>query len=548
MFHLFIVFPYFATIMRCKIYYPIALAAVIHLLCPLKLKAQLISEKGRTMESSNNTLSKNLQDASRIGRTSGSKAPEFQELYDYEVSAKNLVSATFPYQTLLHRAYVIMLAEQKIISHEEAKSILNGLVRVDKLAVQNPSLQVYLPYEAQLIKEVGSVGGKMHIGRSRNDLDNTTNRMYLRDQLLEVIEGVIRLRTAIQTKALEHLQTVMVIYTHRKEAQPGTLAHYLTAIDESLAKCLVRYLQLYERIDQCPLGSGASGGTSWALDRYRVADLLGFNQLVVNTIEGAAGWDHIAEFAADNAIFMSDLSRLASELQLWSTDEYNSVELDNSYAGISSMMPQKKNPDALERTRKAAAITTGQLMSVLTSLNSIEYQHSGVRVMLELKSLDALLAATHTMTGVVSTLHVNKETMARYARENFSTMTDLADVLVKSAHLDFRDAHEVIASVVNNAIAEKKTADQITLAMIQTAAKERLGHELTISEKQLQTALDPAQSVAHKTGPGMPAMSSVMEMISNGQKDVAAKSAWLEKNKAYLSRKKEALMELVKQY
>jgi argininosuccinate lyase len=531
--------------MNFQICYPVALATLLHLCLPLKLKAQLISEKNLASE---DTLRKNLQDASRIGRTSGSKAPEFQELYDYEVSAKNLVNATFPYQTLLHKAYVIMLAEQKIISRAEAKSILNGLVKVDKLAIEHPSLQVYLPYEAQLIKEVGSVGGKMHIGRSRNDLDNTTNRMFLRDELLEVIGAVIQLRTAIQTKALDHLQTVMVIYTHRKEAQPGTLAHYLTAIDESLSKNLARYQQLYERMDQCPLGAGASGGTSWALNRYRVAHLLGFGQLVVNTIEGVAGWDHIAEFAADNAIFMSDLSRLASELQLWSTDEYNSVELDNSYAGISSMMPQKKNPDALERTRKASAITTGQLMSVLTSLNGIEYQHSGVRVMLEPKSLDALLAATHTMTGAVSTLHVNKETMARYARENFSTMTDLADLLVKSANLDFRDAHEVIASVVNHAIAEKKTADQITVEMIQTAAKERLGHELTISKKQLQAALDPVQSVARKTGPGMPAASSVKQMIAAGQKDVATKLSWLEKQKTHLSRKNNELMELVKKY
>ncbi|MET4140293.1 hypothetical protein [Pedobacter sp. UYP1] len=178
----------------------------------------------------------------------------------------------------------------------------------------------------------------------------------------------------------------------------------------------------------------------------------------------------------------------------------------------------------------------------------IEYQHSGVRVMLEPKTLNALLAATHTMTGVVSTLHVNKETMLRYAKENFSTMTDLADLLVRTANLDFRDAHEVIAAVVNHAITANKTADQIKLEMIQTEAKERLGHGLTISEKQLQSALDPVQSVAHKTGPGMPAMSSVMQMLTNGQKDVAAQALWLEKQKVYLDRKNHELMELVKSY
>lgn len=534
--------------MKFKIRQVVIVFIAVNLLFCLQLKAQFINGKSSETALSAGISGKALQDASRIGRTSGSKAPEFQELYDYETSSSNLVGVTFPYQSLLHKAYVIMLADQNIINHNEAKTILTGLLKVDQLAKENPALQVYLPYEAQLIKEVGNVGGKMHIGRSRNDLDNTTNRMFLRDQLLQVIGSVLQLRTAIQTKALDHLQTIAVIYTHRKEAQPGTLAHYLTAIDESLSKSLDRYLQLYQRINQCPLGSGASGGTSWKLDRNRVADLLGFDQLAVNTIEGAAGWDHIAEFAADNAIFMSELSRLASELQLWSTDEYNSVELDNAYAGISSMMPQKKNPDALERTRKASAITTGQLMAILTSLNGIEYQHSGVRVMLEPKSLDALLAATHTMTGVVRTLHVNKEVMLKYAKENFSTMTDLADLLVRNANLDFRDAHEIIAAVVNRAITEKKTADQITLEMIQGAAKEKMGHELTITEKQLQSALDPVQSVAHKTGPGMPAAPAVMQMILTGQKDAAAKLYWLEKQKTYLSRKNQELMKLAASY
>ncbi|WP_110829606.1 argininosuccinate lyase [Pedobacter nutrimenti] len=534
--------------MKFKFYPLYSLAVLTYFLLPLKSKAQFLNEKVSTTDSSKNTRLKNLSDASRIGRASGSKAAEFQELYDYEVSSKNLIGETFPYQTLLHKAYVIMLAEQKILNPDEAKNILQGILKVDQLAVKNTALQVYLPYESQLIKEVGSTGGKMHIGRSRNDLDNTTNRLYLRDQLLEVISAVIQLREAIQSTALLHLETIMPIYTHRKEAQPGTLAHYLTAIDESLSKSLMRYIELYDRIDQCPLGSGASGGTSWDLNRQRVAELMGFKQLVVNTIEGAAGWDHITEFAADNAIYMNGLSRLASELQLWSTDEYNSVELDNSYAGISSMMPQKKNPDALERTRKAAALTSGQLMSILTSLNGIEYQHSGVRLMLEPKALDAILAATHTMTGVVRTLHVNKQILLDYTRKNFSTMTDLADVLVRAAHLDFRDAHELIAAVVIKAIAEKKTADQIDLEMIQTAAKEKLGHKLSISEKQVKTALAPLQSVAHKTGTGMPAASSVLQMISTGQKDVASKTLWLEKQKTYLSGKNHQLMELVKKY
>lgn len=489
-----------------------------------------------------------LKDASRIGRTSGSKAPEFQELYDYETKSKSQNDVLFPYQSFLHKAYVIMLSEQKIISRQEAVTILQGLKKVDALAAKDPSLRVYLPYESALIREIGSVGGKMHIGRSRNDLDNTTQRMYLRDQLLMLIDSILGFRRAINEKAADHLNTIMVVYTHRKEAQPVTLAHYLTAIDENLSKALDRYIELYSRIDQSPLGSGASGGTSWPLDRARIAHLLGFSSVSVNTIEGVAGWDHIAEFAADNAIYMSAVSRYASEIHLWSTDEYAAVELDNAFAGISSMMPQKKNPDALERTRKASALTAGQLSGIITSLNGIEYQHSGVRLSIEPKALDAVFAATHAMTGLTATLHVNKEMMLKYARQNFSTMTDLADLLVRKAGLDFRDAHEIIAEVVNNAIIQHKKADQITLKMIQKAAKKQIGHELQVSGKEVRDALDPVASVAHKNGMGMPAPSSVKLMLENSRKDMEVKTAWLNEQKEELNTSSQRLKELVDEF
>ena len=175
----------------------------------------------------------------------------------------------------------------------------------------------------------------------------------------------------------------MVVYTHRKEAQPIALGHYLMAIAECLGKNIDRYKELYKRINQCPLGAAATAGTGWPINRKRTAELLGFESLVICTIEGVAGWDHIAEFAFDNAVFMSGVGRLASEIQLWSTDEYQMAELDPSFAGTSSVMPQKKNPEPLERTRLAAAGAMGPLVSILTSLNAIEYQHSAVRVGLD---------------------------------------------------------------------------------------------------------------------------------------------------------------------
>lgn len=464
-------------------------------------------------------------DATRIGRSAVQKAPEFQELYDFDAIAPTLSDATFPFESRVHRAHVVMMAEQGIITRRDAAAILNGLDQVDTRAKADPSLRTYLPYEAALIKTIGPVAGRMHTGRSRNDLANTVNRMFYRDRLNRTIEALIGLRVALVAKAADHLDTVMVVYTHRKEAQPITLGHYLMAISESLGKSIDRYEQLYARMNQSPLGAAASAGTGWPIDRERTAALLGFDGLVVNTIEGTAGWDHIAEFASDNAIYLSGLSRLGSEIQLWTSDEYRSATLDPAFAGTSSIMPQKLNPDSIERSRAIAANAVGQLVSILTSLNAIEYQHSVARVPLEPRSLDALVAATHAMTGVVRTLRPDRAQMLRYARENFSTMTDLADALVRESGIDFREAHEVIARVVDAAVRQGRTADRITPAMIQEAAKAQLGRSLAISATAVQEALDPTLGVARRQGIGGPAPSSVTAMIADARRQIAAEQA-----------------------
>lgn len=477
----------------------------------------------------------NLTDGSRIGRSSVPKAPEFQALYDYDKDALPLTDATFPYEIRQHRAHVVMLAERGIITPTEARAILGGLSIIDRKAESDASLRAYLPYEKALIAEIGHVAGKMHTGRSRNDLANTVNRMFYRDQIDRTIEGLLTLRKALVAKAADNLDTVMVVYTHRKEAQPITLAHYLMAVAESVGKSIDRYEQLYARMNQSPLGAAASAGTSWPLDRERTAALLGFDGMVINTIEGTAGWDHITEYAADNAIFMSGLSRLASEIQLWSTDEYRMIELDPAYAGTSSIMPQKKNPDSLERSRAAAAQVTGTLVAVLTSLNAAEYQHGGARVAIDPRSIDAMMAATGAMTGVVRTMQPQKQRMLDLARRNYSTMTDLTDTLVREGGISFREAHEIIAHVVVAAIDADKSADQISLAMVRKAARAELGRDLPLSARALREALDPTMGVMRRQGIGGPAPSSVRQMVDATTAEIAAADGRLAERRARLA-------------
>ncbi len=490
-------------------------------------------------------MSAQIADATRIGRASGAKAPEFQELYDFDAAALTLTGAVFPYDSKIHRAHVVMLAEQSILTPDEASRILRGLAVADACANNEPALRTYLPYEAALKREIGSVAGKMHIGRSRNDLANAGKRMFLRDQLLRTIEAVIALRESVVNKAADHLHTVMVVYTQRKEAQPITLGHYLMAISENLGKNLDRFRELYPRINQCPLGAAATAGTGWPLDRDRTADLLGFDGLVVNSIEGVAGWDHVAEFAFDNAIFLSGLSRLASEIQLWSSDEYQMAELDASFAGTSSIMPQKKNPDSLERSRKAAFAAMGPLVAILTSLNGIEYQYSAARVELEPRSIDAMIAATHAMTGVVRTLHPNKPQMLRYAAENYATMTDLTDMLVRRVGIDYREAHEIVARVVMTAIDRGIKANHIGLELVQEAAVAQTGQRIDVSAEEIADALDPVQNVARRNGKGMPAPDSVQAAIDEASVALLADRAWLDASCSRLAAADAALIAAV---
>lgn len=470
-------------------------------------------------------------DASRIGVLSAPKAAEFQELYEYE-NAPSLTDASFAYEIDIHRAHVVMLAEQRIISAAEAAHILKGIEVVGRRSQQEPALRTYLVYEAALIKTIGRVAGKMHTGRSRNDLANARNRMFYRDQINRVIESLIGLRLVLAEKAQENLDTVMVVYTHRKSAQPVTLGHYCMALAENVGKSIQRYEELYARMNLNPLGSAASAGTGFAINRERTAELLGFDGLVINTIEGTAAWDHIAEFAADNSLYMASLSRLASEIQNWSSDESGMVELDASFSGISSIMPQKKNPIALERTREASALTLGSLMGILSSMNAIEYQHSAARLALDPKAIDAVVAATHAMTGVIRTLRPNKDRMLEYAAEGFSTMTELSDTIVRETGLDFRDAHEIVAHVVIGAISQGKNASAIDLQMVEEAANATIGRKLGLSQQALAGALDPLKNVERRAGVGGPAASSVQKMIDATSAEVARQADRLRERRA----------------
>ena len=455
------------------------------------------------------------KDWERFGRARKSAAPEIVELNNWRSNPRAFDVASYYCQTIIHRAHVVMLAEEGIISGEEAAAIIDGVKSVAEEAEADLRLTAYMSTETALIKKIGDIGGKMHIARSRNDLGHTQRRLYYRDQVERTVGSVMEFRRRLLDAAERNVDTYMPGYTHLKQAQPVTLAHYLLAHVEAAERTVQRLEDIYRRTNLSPMGSAAFAGTGWPIDRHRTMELLGFDGLVENSQDGVASVDYFMEFSAALAIHMTNLSRLAQDIQVWSTDEYMMIDLDEAYAGTSSIMPQKKNPLVLEQVKSYASECLGALVAVVSAMRGVSYSNIVDRVMLEPIVIDTAVGSTNIMAGIVETMRPMKENMRARLREGFSTMTDLADTLVMIHGLSFRQAHDIIVEVTLSAIQNEVKAEEITVEMIEEASAKVVGEALKVPEQELRSAVDPVLNVQRRKVIGGPAPESVNKMIEN---------------------------------
>lgn len=460
----------------------------------------------------------NKEDLERFGRASKANSPYILELFEWRDSPKSFDLASYYGQILIHRAHTVMLAEEGIITKKEAAMIIQGIKKVMEQTKDNHRLVGYMSTESTLIKEIGEVGGKMHIGRSRNDLGHTQRRIYYRDQVNRVINVIIEYRKKLSETALLHLDVVMPGYTHWRQAQPITLAHYIMAHVGAAERTIERLEGIYKRTNISPMGSAAFAGTGWSINRYRTMELLGFDGLVENTHDAVAAIDYFMEFASALTIHMSNLSRLSEDFQIWSSDEFKLIELDESYAGTSSIMPQKKNPLILEQIKSFSAEIIGEMVAIVSSMKGASYTNIVDRVMLNPVSIDTVVGSTKVMAGVVETADPIKENMSKRLSEGFSTMTDLADTLVQLYNLSFRQAHDIIVHVTLDALSNGIIAEKITSGMIEKASSTIIGKPLKIPETSLQQALNPISNVNRRNGVGGPAPNAVKDMIKQQKK------------------------------
>lgn len=372
-------------------------------------------------------------------------------------------------------AHAKMLAKQRIIPARDAQRIVRGLKAIEreidsgKFVFSPADEDIHMNIERRLSDMIGAAGGKLHTARSRNDQVALDMRLYLREEVEVIDEGLRTVQWTLAQAAKKHLDVIMPGYTHLQRAQPVLLSHHLLAYYDMFGRDRERFAECLTRINVLPLGSGALAGTTFPIDRAYVAKLLNFPRLSKNSIDAVSDRDFVLEFLAAAAILFVHLSRLAEELVLWSSQEFAFVELPDGYCTGSSMMPQKKNPDVPELIRAKSGRVFGHLQALLTIMKGLPLAYN--RDLQEDKvplfdTADTVKASVKIMGEVVAGMSVKHERMREAVRDGFMNATDLADYLVERG-VPFRGAHKAAGRIVQFCAKQGKRIEELSLAELQ---------------------------------------------------------------------------------
>lgn len=372
-------------------------------------------------------------------------------------------------------AHTRMLAKQGIISQSDADQIVDGLsgiltdIKAGTITFRIDAEDIHMNIESLLIERIGEAGKRVHTGRSRNDQVALDMRLYMREAVQEIRKKLFALEEVLYTTAKNNINTIMPGYTHLQKAQPITLAHHIMAYFEMFRRDIGRLDDWSQRMNVSPLGSGALATSTYPIDRFYVAEELGFSGVCKNSLDAVSDRDFCIEFGSCASMIMMHLSRFCEELILWSSDEFRFVEMDDAYSTGSSIMPQKKNPDVAELIRGKTGRVYGDLMGLLTTMKALPLAYN--KDMQEDKemtfdALDTVSACLELFTRMFSTLRFKADRMRKGAAQGFTNATDAADYLVKKG-LPFRSAHEVIGKLVLSCIEQNKAIEDLSLAELQ---------------------------------------------------------------------------------
>ena len=433
----------------------------------------------------------------------------------------------YPYDIQGSIAHCKMLAKTSIINNDESSALIRGLETIHK-EIESDQFQfvdsledIHMHIESRLVEIAGSVAQKLHTARSRNDQVALDVRMYLRHESAWIIQHLFRLQKVIVDLAKTHLDTILPGYTHMQRAQPVLLSHHLMAYFEMFSRDIERLENCLQRINVMPLGCAALAGTTLPIDREYTAELLGFDAISANSIDAVSDRDFSIEFLAAAAICMVHFSRLSEELILWSTLEFDFIEMPDSFATGSSIMPQKKNPDVPELVRGKTGTVIGSLTTLLTLMKSLPLAYN--RDMQEDKiplfsAVDTLTACIEIYTAMLPEIKFKKENMLRAASSGFLNATDLADYL-SNRGLPFREAHRVAGEAVRFALAHQKELHELTLEQLQTFS--------ALIQQDIFSCLSTRNMIELRTSYGGTGGKMVAGAITEAEK-------WLDRKKEHL--------------
>ena len=422
-------------------------------------------------------------------------------------------------------AHSAMLAKQGIISQKDADDIAAGLkdilvdIEAGKLTFDNDVEDVHMAVEGELTRRIGQAGKRLHTGRSRNDQVAVDVRLYLKSEIAEIRDMVLALIEELVSIAEENGETVMPAYTHLQRAQPTTFAHYMLAYANMLRRDVTRLEDCLERMDECPLGSGALTATTYPIDREATAKALGFARITQNSLDGVSDRDFVIELESDLSILMMHLSRFSEEICLWCSWEFKFIELDDAFATGSSIMPQKKNPDIAELVRGKTGRVYGDLMAMLTVMKALPLAYN--KDMQEDKepvfdAVDTVKKCLPVFTAMLHSMRLYPENMRKAAQRGFINATDCADYLTRKG-LPFRDAYTLVGRLVSHCVETGETLESLPLEEYKKLSP--------VFDEDVYKAIDLAACVAARKVPGGPAKESVEAQIRYLKDFLSARNA-----------------------
>ncbi|WAC05686.1 MAG: argininosuccinate lyase [Methanoregula sp.] len=482
-------------------------------------------------------------DVVRLGRLSGERTGEMMHFLSSMRADRCIADA----DVLVDIAHVLMLDKQKIIDRDIAKQILPALLELYDEGVPEEVFDdrfedVHAGIEALLIEAVGAeAGGRMHMGRSRNDEVATCIRIKLRDDVLKQMAALLKVREVLVALAAQHIDSVMPGFTHMQHAQPTTLAHHLLAYEQAFSRDFDRLKEAYIRINLSPLGAAAFASTGYPINRELAAGFLGFEGLVTNTMDAVATRDFALETLADLSILMANVSRLCEDLIIWSTWFVRFVTLDDAFCSTSSIMPQKKNPDIAEIMRAKTGSVFGAYTGALLTVKGLPMSYN--RDLQELtpniwRGMRDAKESLRMLVDMLSSATFDTKRMREESGKNFATATELADTLVRNYSLAFRTAHNIVGRAVQKGYLNLETLD--------TAARE-LNAGISFVEKgltqdQIREALDVDASIALRKVSGGPAPLAVKIAIEECKKQLDTDSTLIDERLTKLSKAKDDLI------